>query len=65
MEENDCECLRCGWIWISRVEKPKRCPGCQSTRWKIPYTNKTAVSNQRLNEPSSIIGHSIKRPEIL
>ena len=23
------KCLDCGWTWYTRVEHPKRCPGCQ------------------------------------
>jgi predicted Zn-ribbon and HTH transcriptional regulator len=28
-----CKCIRCGYQWISRVEKPKACPNCHSYRW--------------------------------
>jgi predicted Zn-ribbon and HTH transcriptional regulator len=29
-----CTCKRCGWQWDSRVEKPKCCPGCKSSKWQ-------------------------------
>ena len=27
------KCLRCGWIWIPRMEKPYVCPKCKSYKW--------------------------------
>lgn len=27
------ECKRCGFKWMPRVEKPRRCPECQSYAW--------------------------------
>lgn len=27
------KCLRCGHIWIIRVEKPGYCPKCKSPKW--------------------------------
>lgn len=29
-------CLRCDAEWVPRVQNPKRCPNCQSTKWYIP-----------------------------
>lgn len=29
-----CECLRCGHVWMSRVEKPICCPKCKQTSWQ-------------------------------
>ncbi len=26
-------CLRCGYEWAARVEKPKACPECKDRRW--------------------------------
>lgn len=31
-----CNCLRCGYTWIPRTEKPKACPSCQSRIWAKP-----------------------------
>lgn len=57
MENNECECLRCGWIWNPRRDSPKRCPGCQNPRWNIP------LGNKKLNQPPIIIRDGDKRPE--
>jgi len=27
------KCKRCGYKWIPRTEKPKRCPNCSSRVW--------------------------------
>lgn len=27
------ECLKCGWVWISRKKHPKNCPRCKSLKW--------------------------------
>jgi predicted Zn-ribbon and HTH transcriptional regulator len=26
-------CLQCGYSWPSRLERPKKCPECQSRKW--------------------------------
>lgn len=31
---NTVRCVVCGYKWIPRVKKPKRCPKCQSYYWK-------------------------------
>lgn len=33
-----CTCLRCGYVWDSRVASPKRCPSprCKSPYWSRP-----------------------------
>jgi len=28
-----CTCLRCGYQWEPKVDKPKNCPHCKSPRW--------------------------------
>ena len=34
-------CLRCGWHWIPRADKPpKFCPGCNSPYFDKPYVLK-------------------------
>lgn len=30
------QCLRCGFIWTKRVDKPAKCPRCKSAKWNIP-----------------------------
>jgi len=31
------ECLRCGHVWLPRIEKkPARCPQCTSKAWNRP-----------------------------
>ena len=27
-------CQMCGYQWLPRVPKPRRCPGCQSPEWE-------------------------------
>lgn len=29
-----CKCLRCGWEWLPRTEKPIMCPACKSRKWE-------------------------------
>lgn len=29
-----CTCKRCGWTWEARIEHPKCCPGCKSSKWQ-------------------------------
>jgi primosomal protein N' len=26
-------CSKCGYGWMSRIEKPKECPECKSRKW--------------------------------
>lgn len=26
----------CGYTWVPRTPRPKRCPSCQSRRWAAP-----------------------------
>ncbi len=28
-----CKCMKCDYEWVARVEKPKRCPNCQTKNW--------------------------------
>lgn len=30
------KCLRCGYEWIPRTQKPKYCPACNSPYWNKP-----------------------------
>jgi predicted Zn-ribbon and HTH transcriptional regulator len=30
-----CECVKCGYKWSSKKEKPKSCPACKSYRWEV------------------------------
>lgn len=29
------KCKKCGYEWVSRIEKPKACPNCQSRKWFV------------------------------
>jgi len=29
-------CVKCGYLWIPRVENPKLCPGCKQV-WTKPH----------------------------
>ena len=31
-----CTCLRCGNLWKSKVEEPKRCAKCRTPFWNTP-----------------------------
>lgn len=31
--ENPSKCVRCGFNWVSRLEKPRYCPNCKTPRW--------------------------------
>jgi len=31
-----CNCLKCGYTWESRAEKPRACPACKMYRWDEP-----------------------------
>ncbi len=31
-----CECLKCDYRWVSKVEQPARCPRCKSASWMFP-----------------------------
>jgi len=35
------KCLKCGFIWNSRVDNPKACPYCKRYDWKEPRKEKT------------------------
>ena len=35
-----CSCLKCGYEWEAKVEKPKRCPACASPYWFQPRKEK-------------------------
>jgi hypothetical protein len=36
VRNKDCECMKCGWKWLSRVENPSRCPKCRLYNWGQP-----------------------------
>ncbi len=40
-------CLRCGYTWIPREEKPKQCPNCKSPKWDEKPNDK-----EKEHEPS-------------
>lgn len=31
----ECECLRCDFVWKSKLERPKYCPRCKQAKWDI------------------------------
>lgn len=33
-------CLRCGWLWTPRTNRPSVCPHCGSRRWDTPRTGR-------------------------
>jgi len=33
-EEMKKECLRCGYVWLARIEgRPVQCPACKNLKW--------------------------------
>lgn len=34
------QCLKCGYEWLSHLERPKACPGCKNYKWDEPKINK-------------------------
>lgn len=46
-------CLRCGYQWEGRVEKPKNCPHCKAARWdKVPNPVGRPKEEAKPDEPS-------------
>lgn len=47
------ECLRCGHTWISRIiQRPVRCPVCQSSKWDKPRPNSQAQQVRANDKPA-------------
>ena len=42
------ECKRCGYKWLPRVERPKRCPKCQSYNWYTKKNLKVQTEGERM-----------------
>lgn len=40
MLKKDVECLKCGYKWRKRTDKPLRCPDCTNPRWYEPPVRK-------------------------
>lgn len=34
------KCLRCGWKWESKLERPASCPMCKQYKWDKPTQEK-------------------------
>lgn len=34
------KCLKCGWEWVPRVDKPKACTRCKSYDYMVPRQRK-------------------------
>ena len=54
------KCLRCNWEWWSRVEKPARCPHCNSPYWDKervrPVRASVSELSVRQEEFASLVG---------
>lgn len=35
------ECIKCGHLWVARVEKPAMCPKCKSYKWNEKKVKKS------------------------
>jgi len=48
IEVLECICERCGYVWICKVDVPKRCPnpGCKSPYWNKPRTRNIPLARQ-------------------
>jgi hypothetical protein len=44
-------CLRCGYDWRGRLEKPKKCPSCQNPYWNRPRVRRMRVPGQMFHVP--------------
>lgn len=45
------KCKRCGYEWPAKVERPKRCPSCQSYRYDQELKARVvALTNHRDQE---------------
>lgn len=38
-------CLRCGYVWVSNMRSPDRCPKCQSKKWNDDGSGKPIGSD--------------------
>jgi len=34
IDKDPVKCKKCGYKWIPRVQKPKKCPNCQQRNWE-------------------------------
>jgi predicted Zn-ribbon and HTH transcriptional regulator len=41
------KCIRCGYEWLSRVEKPTACPKCKSYYWNKERVVKEVKNNEK------------------
>jgi len=39
-------CRRCGYVWESRISRPRFCPRCKSPYWDKPYKYKRRLRIQ-------------------
>jgi hypothetical protein len=55
-------CMRFGGIWISRLEKPKRCKCCSSPYWFTPVVRHavSAARKKKLDTVESVEAELLK-----
>ena len=58
----NCECKRCGWKWVSRIEGgPKICPGCKSPAWRTV----SGLGKPKVKMVCSICNSSLKEGQTI
>lgn len=54
MERKLFKCKRCGWEWLSRMDKPKCCARCKNPYWELePIMAKRKVEAITVEEITS------------
>lgn len=47
----ECTCTHCGYVWHSRVKRPKSCPKCRSYRWDEPVKSESGSQEPEQGDP--------------
>ena len=55
MNELTKHCLRCGYQWLSRIERPKACPNCHS--YRHDSYRKRDLNPAPVTKPSDHVDH--------
>jgi len=43
-------CLKCSYVWDSRIEEPRVCPRCKSPHWRKGWLNRCEVCEKHFNK---------------
>ena len=47
IELPEMRCNRCGYKWIPRITKPRKCPDCKTILWDRPRKNKPGAGRPK------------------